>query len=1731
MNNITLRIGPDLLLVDTSEISGVSINYSIKDIKNYGKRNSSFTKTIKILQTPNTNRIFKSLFNINTIGGYDVGTKVYGEIYENSIPILKGYIQVVKVALDHYEIILFSNNISIFDDMGTKLIKGNFNAADDISFDASSYFHTWTRDNIRTALNLTPPNTGVGYIYPIIDYNNTLTWPSLINLSRFDADSFSDDYPVFPAIAARQIFDKIFATYGYTYEMSSDILDVLNRMYLPFNDDYINHTKPEYIYAKYYLGNAQKYFKPSDPQDTTIQLTVIEYTNPFSLEQWPINTPMGWTFTDNHYTDPSNNVSGGYDNFFKSPTNASDNNPGIPIPHRGQFRIDVSLWIYNPTGESVNSGWNLSTWTSIDGLKTYALGAIDINAHSGAYFSGAANADFVEKGYVYIHRNMSTDFNARLVFGPWCSVQVAELNSLNGATFELNTILPRSYTQADFVNDVFKIFNAYVTVDDIDERKLFIKSYRDFYSTNGNIYDWSKKVDESTIEFEPIRNNFSKTTNFKYTTDSDVYNIDYDGKLPLPIYSKVVNNESQFTESENNIVLSVSPGILRYVEGSNYTIWSSVKAPVGGVQVLTIADDSQFLTAWKPRLLFANTWDISAYRYGTDKDYVANPYIRKWTTLSPRMTLDLNSSSNVFLGFDSANSYLDQVERESNETLYNKYYQADIESNLDTETYLLSGEFLLNGNDINQVNFNDLIWIENYDIGNAYYRLNAINGYTPSGGTCKVELIKYSVNDYAYDTSIAINKFTRSYSGLNEIRSGGISGAANTTSSTSLDASLYYTADELDGGVLDPLYTKKLVPTIPNYFLLGDGHGDISVGINLTLDNNYLKSNTDISVPTGRSIWIGTTADSSGRLRLHQLTDNSYIDFGNHLYIRGGLTSSSYLFSCTSSGKLGVGLNMYDPKASIQIAKGGATGDGSAPSGFSLNDEYLHLGGGEYGLNSNRLIGFGYVTGNNSPAYIGYQEKTIMGYTYGDLVFGTRTTPTDSHPDERMRINNRGYIGDKNYLSGFTGYAWNLANDASKWSLELDNLIVRGSLSAYELVINKIRATNGSLWVSDAVRAINTDTSLYTKAGLFNDGNYYFLVDPENNTFAADDVIRAQKFTGNSVVLHNWKVTSISGEKVYVISLDGETLSTSLDITNFDFVRVGNVTNPGRQGSLYLTSSDTNSPYLEVIDGVNSYTIDPSDHKVRLGKLDGLNFNGASIAGYGLWTSNAYLTGSVNANAGFIGNFSIENGTLTGYGDYEEKITLDPTTPSILINDASGVNSIEITTGPISTVASIIAATDINYTLSAAQTYTKESRGYTQGASYTGTKLWADTLYIQNYNSLSNTTLDVTNTLKASNYNFVVGSGVEFFVDMTINVNCVYTIPDSSIISGDPTYIEQTTTEIIYSRGGSYSIEGSTIWVSGGSTEIGTQTATKISGLIGSLNGITFVNNLKIKSLNTEIYAKYYPILKNDFYLQKTTKTYIGLPKSGGGYYWQLTGNSTSSYDMTVDFDITINALSLNGSFQKTQIGSSGILSYWNDDRYFAVNKTGTAIQIAGAVNHIIKNQDYFSIVQTGKGGTITPFSVDASAHSQLIEFRNRNNNTGLAKGIRLLVGPNTGTSVLMEFRRNSDAAFMGRIIHNGTTTSYLGSSDSRLKENIVDCSFNGTELIKQIQVRNFDWKDNGRSDLGFIAQELKEVWPKAVPEISDPSDYYGVSMGDMVPLLVKVIQELETRIKILEAK
>lgn len=83
--------------------------------------------------------------------------------------------------------------------------------------------------------------------------------------------------------------------------------------------------------------------------------------------------------------------------------------------------------------------------------------------------------------------------------------------------------------------------------------------------------------------------------------------------------------------------------------------------------------------------------------------------------------------------------------------------------------------------------------------------------------------------------------------------------------------------------------------------------------------------------------------------------------------------------------------------------------------------------------------------------------------------------------------------------------------------------------------------------------------------------------------------------------------------------------------------------------------------------------------------------------------------------------------------------------------------------------------------------------------------------------------------------------------------------------------------------------------------------------------------------------------------------------------------------------------------------------------------------------------------------------------------------------------------------------------------------SDSRLKTNIKKSTTKGLDIINQLEMVQFDWKNSGKHErLGVIAQQAI----KHIPHMAKISNnYYTVDYSKVVPFLIKAVQELSERI------
>ncbi len=98
-----------------------------------------------------------------------------------------------------------------------------------------------------------------------------------------------------------------------------------------------------------------------------------------------------------------------------------------------------------------------------------------------------------------------------------------------------------------------------------------------------------------------------------------------------------------------------------------------------------------------------------------------------------------------------------------------------------------------------------------------------------------------------------------------------------------------------------------------------------------------------------------------------------------------------------------------------------------------------------------------------------------------------------------------------------------------------------------------------------------------------------------------------------------------------------------------------------------------------------------------------------------------------------------------------------------------------------------------------------------------------------------------------------------------------------------------------------------------------------------------------------------------------------------------------------------------------------------------------------------------------------------------------------------------------------------------GGTYAWAVNSDARLKENVE--TINGAlNLVENMRGVFFTWKSDsvwvrpeGRQ-VGFIAQEVKQVLPEVVSDTSVDNSYYSVTYSFITPVLAEAIKELKVQ-------
>lgn len=302
----------------------------------------------------------------------------------------------------------------------------------------------------------------------------------------------------------------------------------------------------------------------------------------------------------------------------------------------------------------------------------------------------------------------------------------------------------------------------------------------------------------------------------------------------------------------------------------------------------------------------------------------------------------------------------------------------------------------------------------------------------------------------------------------------------------------------------------------------------------------------------------------------------------------------------------------------------------------------------------------------------------------------------------------------------------------------------------------------------------------------------------------------------------------------------------------------------------------------------------------------------------------------------------------------------------------------------------------------------------------------------------------------------------------------------------------------------------------------------------------------------------------------KKLTVFLILVLFSGGLYAQNITNTLPSNGNYIVKDATNTFFTLRQSDGNVGIGSNTFDAI-NPEKLLINCGTTTsvnAIYAKGSINNYFQfniqnlstgTQSSSDVVMTANNGTETTNFMDVGINGSGYVYQGGNPietgkandcyilgsgsdlyivNNNPTKDMLFLVGGTDTTKQRMKIRSNGNvsigfaASYSYKLAINGTcvATQYYQFSDSRLKHDVQPLSNSLNNIMKMRGVSFiYNNDETGKKQLGFIAQEIEELYPELVTTNED--GYKSVSYANLTAVLLEGIKEQQTQINDLNSR
>jgi hypothetical protein len=658
-----------------------SITYSVADIRNPESRNGSYSKTLNIPGTKETNKLFEFIFNVNSaLQTFNPNLKCEAIVVQDGTEILHGNMRLARIYYGNevisYDIEIYGQTKSLFDNIGNKLLN---------TVNLSAFNHLGTQANQVTSWSAP---VGSGYVY---------------NLNNNGTDNLIAPTPLvnsvnqLPSIYVKSIVDAIMTDAGYTYTSNffntTFFKSLIVPCFKPQPDRKVNFSLAVDISGCQLQTGGGGYQNAG--QYNQIATINIRKTNPVSGVSTVI---ASHTFYGNGYvgTITANSIS----------VNQGD-------------VILCEYFALNNVKFTINSAtWNV---TYPDGSGTFS-----------AFITSSQVLTVGIYGSLTMNFTSKTDPNG--VFNLTTDKHTSPL-------INLQNFLPDKILQRDFMIGLIRMFNLYMDIDRTASNNILIEPRDDYYAAGG-IIDWTSKwATDQGVTITPMNELDTKQYIFQYTPVKDFFNNLYTSGDKIGMQTFTGWNEpygqhieyvaNDFITKINTIQPVFSPTIVAAIGTTNIVVPTVITKEPGSNAPNSFDDSGVIRILYYGGLKNCSAWKLSDTGSGTVA-YTSYPYAGHLDDVqTPTCDLLFDIPKQVYYTMASPTAY-------TNNNLFNRFWKKAITEITDKDSKMVSAFFYLTPQDIGSIDFRSSV-----KVNEQYYHINRIIDYKPNeNGLTQVELTK-----------------------------------------------------------------------------------------------------------------------------------------------------------------------------------------------------------------------------------------------------------------------------------------------------------------------------------------------------------------------------------------------------------------------------------------------------------------------------------------------------------------------------------------------------------------------------------------------------------------------------------------------------------------------------------------------------------------------------------------------------------------------------------------------------------------------------------------------------------------------------------------------------------------------------------------------------------------------------------------------------------------------------